>query len=63
MKTSGNWLMGNQDHDFVIGERVFHQKFGYGEVTDFDGNKLFINFESTGDKKVLSSFVQRASEV
>ncbi len=61
VEAKGNWLTGNQDHDFVIGERVFHSKFGYGEVADFDGNKLFISFEKAGDKKVLASFVERAA--
>ena len=63
VEAKGNWLTSSQDHQFVIGERVFHQKFGYGEVADFDGNKLFINFKNAGEKKVLASFVQRASEV
>lgn len=63
VEAKGNWLTGNQDHSFQIGERVFHQKFGYGEVADFEGNKLFITFENAGDKKVLASFVQRASEL
>ena len=63
VEAKGNWLTSNQDHNFEIGERVFHQKFGYGEVADFDGNKLFITFTNAGDKKVLASFVERASEV
>ena len=42
---------------FGIGERVFHQKFGYGRITAIDANKLAIAFEKAGDKKVLDSFV------
>ena len=30
---------------FATGQRVFHQKFGYGHVTAVDGNKLEIAFE------------------
>lgn len=45
---------------FTIGERVFHQKFGYGEVMASDGNKLTIAFEKAGEKKVLDSFVERS---
>jgi DNA helicase II / ATP-dependent DNA helicase PcrA len=45
---------------FASGERVFHQKFGYGRVTRVDGNKLTIDFEKTGEKRVLDSFVERA---
>ena len=43
-----------------IGNRVFHQKFGYGRVTKIDGNKLTIAFDKAGEKKVVDSFVQRA---
>ncbi len=39
------------------GVRVFHQKFGYGKVTTVDGNKLEIDFEKAGTKKVMDSFV------
>ena len=42
------------------GVRVFHQKFGYGKVKTVDGNKLEIDFEKAGTKKVMDSFVERA---
>jgi DNA helicase II / ATP-dependent DNA helicase PcrA len=45
---------------FGRGDRVFHQKFGYGEVTFVDGNKLTILFDKAGEKRVVDSFVQRA---
>lgn len=45
---------------FAIGERVFHQKFGYGRIEDIEGNKLEIAFEKAGTKKVVDSFVQPA---
>jgi DNA helicase-2/ATP-dependent DNA helicase PcrA len=45
---------------FRRGDRVFHQKFGYGEVTSIDGNKLTIQFDKAGEKRALDSFVQRA---
>jgi DNA helicase-2/ATP-dependent DNA helicase PcrA len=44
---------------FAIGERVFHQKFGYGRVTETDGNKLTVEFEKAGTKRVVDSFVER----
>jgi len=44
------------------GERVFHQKFGYGRVADVDGNKLTIDFEKAGRKRVLDNFVARAEQ-
>ncbi|MGN6423843.1 MAG: ATP-dependent helicase [Asticcacaulis sp.] len=46
--------------NFKLGERVFHIKFGYGIITEMEGNKLVVNFETSGDKKVIDSFVERA---
>ncbi|OYX66284.1 MAG: DNA helicase II [Sphingomonadales bacterium 32-64-17] len=43
--------------DIAIGARVFHEKFGYGEVVAQEGNKLEIAFEKSGLKKVIDSFV------
>jgi DNA helicase-2/ATP-dependent DNA helicase PcrA len=45
---------------FAIGERIFHQKFGYGLITDIEGNKLEIDFKDAGIKKVIDSFVEPA---
>ncbi len=45
---------------FGLGERVFHQKFGYGEVVAVEGNKLTVQFDKAGEKKVVDSFVQAA---
>jgi DNA helicase-2/ATP-dependent DNA helicase PcrA len=42
------------------GERVFHQKFGYGQVIGVEGNKLTVSFDKAGEKKVIDSFVERA---
>ncbi len=44
---------------FSAGDRVFHQKFGYGRVTHVDGNKLTIAFDKAGEKRVVDSFVER----
>jgi DNA helicase-2/ATP-dependent DNA helicase PcrA len=44
---------------FAVGERVFHQKFGNGNVTAVDGNKLTIHFDKAGEKRVVDSFVER----
>ncbi|QJU58126.1 UvrD-helicase domain-containing protein [Sphingomonas sp. AP4-R1] len=43
--------------DISIGARVFHTKFGYGSVAVIEGNKLEIDFEHAGRKRVLDSFV------
>ncbi|MEQ1943003.1 UvrD-helicase domain-containing protein [Mesorhizobium sp. VNQ89] len=45
---------------FKIGDRVFHQKFGNGNVAAVEGNKLTVNFDKAGQKKVLDGFVQAA---
>ncbi len=45
--------------EFSLDDRVFHQKFGYGQVVKIDGNKLTIVFEKAGEKKVVDSFVER----
>ena len=41
---------------------MFHQKFGYGQIVSVDGNKLTIDFDKAGEKRVLDGFVTRASE-
>ncbi len=43
---------------YQVGQRVFHQKFGYGLVRAVDGNKLEIAFDKAGTKKVMDSFVE-----
>ena len=40
---------------YAVGERVFHQKFGYGRIGSIDGNKLTIDFDKAGQKRVLDS--------
>ncbi|KAA9366338.1 ATP-dependent helicase [Ochrobactrum quorumnocens] len=46
--------------DYFVGDRVFHIKFGNGTIATIDGNKLTIDFDKAGQKRVLDSFVQRA---
>jgi DNA helicase-2/ATP-dependent DNA helicase PcrA len=43
-----------------VGSRVFHQKFGYGRVTGVDDDRLDIDFETSGAKRVLDRFVEKA---
>ncbi|NNC47130.1 MAG: UvrD-helicase domain-containing protein [Sphingomonas sp.] len=50
--------LGNRGRDDLeLGQRVFHQKFGYGTITVIEGNKLEVDFEHSGSKRVLDSFV------
>ena len=46
--------------DIGVGARVFHDKFGYGRITAQEGNKLEIDFETAGAKRVIDSFVKLA---
>ena len=46
-----------------VGDRVFHQKFGYGEIMEIEGDKLVIDFDKAGEKKVVAKFVTGASDV
>ena len=52
-------VIGAEESSFAMGERVFHMKFGYGKISGIDGNKLTIDFEKAGQKRVLDSFVER----
>lgn len=45
---------------FAVGDRVFHIKFGNGNVASVEGNKLTIDFDRAGQKRVLDGFVERA---
>ncbi len=45
---------------FAVGERVFHEKFGYGTVKDMDGNKLLVSFEKAGSKRIVDRFIKPA---
>ncbi|MGV1756226.1 ATP-dependent helicase [Rhizobium sp. A22-96] len=44
---------------FMVGDRVFHIKFGNGNVSGIEGNKLTIEFDRAGQKRVLDGFVER----
>ncbi len=46
--------------EFGIGARVFHDKFGYGQVVEVDGNKLTVDFDKAGRKRVVDSFLTSA---
>ena len=54
--------LGNKGRgDLSVGQRVFHQKFGYGAIAEIEGNKLEIDFEQAGRKRVMDSFVTIAT--
>ncbi|UIJ70530.1 ATP-dependent helicase [Aurantimonas sp. HBX-1] len=43
---------------FAEGDRVFHLKFGNGTVANVEGNKLTVDFDKAGQKRVLEGFVE-----
>jgi DNA helicase-2/ATP-dependent DNA helicase PcrA len=48
---------------FVVGDRVFHQKFGYGHVLDIEGDKLEVDFDKAGIKKVVGRFLSSSDDI
>ena len=48
--------------NFARGERVFHQKFGYGTIAAVEGDRLSIAFDMAGEKKVIASFIVPADQ-
>ena len=51
-------VIGADESKYGLGDRIFHMKFGYGEVINVDGNKLTVQFDKAGQKRVLDSFVE-----
>ena len=49
----------NSQHEFIKGERVFHVKFGMGNVINSNGDKLEIMFDKAGNKKIKSNYIQK----
>jgi len=49
-----------KNSNFSRGDRVFHQKFGYGRVIDIAGDRLEVDFDHSDVKKIIASFVQKA---
>jgi len=47
---------------YVAGARVFHRKFGYGTVRSAERDKLEIDFDKAGSKKVIAGFVVPADQ-
>ncbi len=50
---------GGKPASYEVGDRVFHQKFGNGNITHVEGNKLTVDFDQAGEKRVIDSFVER----
>lgn len=48
---------------FSVGDRVFHDKFGYGEIMEIEGDKLVVEFDKAGEKKVVAKFVTASTDI
>ena len=48
---------------YGVGDRVFHQKFGYGEIVAIEGDKLDVEFDHAGSKKIVARWVTPADQV
>ena len=48
---------------YVTGDRVFHTKFGYGEIIGIEGDKLSIEFDHAGSKMIVARWVVPAQQV
>lgn len=60
--STGEGLTHSSESAYARGERVFHQKFGYGTVAAVEGDRLSISFDVAGEKKVIASFVVPADQ-
>jgi hypothetical protein len=58
-ETGFNDAIPRPESTFDLNDRVFHQKFGYGVISEIDGNKLSIQFEKAGPRRVIDSFVEK----
>ena len=72
-KSRPNETFGNDNKDIItidtttvetkdLTKRIFHQKFGYGQVLSTDGDKLTILFEKAGEKKILAKYIVSADQ-
>ncbi len=62
IKTTERKLSSESSAAFGRGDRVFHDKFGHGTIINIDHNKLDIQFDQSGQKRVIDSFVEKEDE-
>ena len=46
-----------EENAILIGDKVFHQKFGYGTIKNIEGNNAEVSFSKTNLKKVKTEFL------
>ena len=48
----------NDSSNLIEGSRVFHQKFGYGKIVNFEGEKAEVNFDKSSQKKIFIKYLK-----
>ena len=47
----------SQENSLFIGDKVFHQKFGYGIIENIEGENAEVSFSKTNIKKVKKNYL------
>ncbi len=47
----------NVNKIFNVGDRVFHEKFGYGIITELEADKALVDFEKADRKNIKTAFL------
>ena len=48
---------------FSIGDRVFHEKFGYGTISELENDKALVDFEKADRKNIKTAFLTNEKEL
>ena len=44
----------------LVGTRVYHESFGYGKITNVEGQTCEVEFEKFGRRKIMGTYLRRA---
>ncbi len=48
----------SNEENMKIGDRVFHQKFGYGKILFIEGGKAEVDFEKSSQKQIFVKYLK-----
>jgi hypothetical protein len=63
LKEIGDPFISSIPNNFLIGSRVFHQKFGYGIIKEINVDKIRVAFEKSEPKDIMASFLVHEDDV
>ena len=63
LKEIGDPFVSSIPNNFLIGSRVFHQKFGYGIIKEINVDKIRVAFEKSEPKDIMASFLVHEDDV